>query len=83
MDKNKIIGLIVIVGLAYLVYTMMSADDPMNEHNDNETACLEANGAWAACEGDDCADGAGTCSTPAEAAEGDGDAPEGDDGTAG
>ena len=27
MDKNKIIGLIVIVGLAYLVYTMMSAED--------------------------------------------------------
>ena len=25
MDKNKIIGLIVIVGLAYLVYTMMTA----------------------------------------------------------
>ena len=58
MDKNKIIGLIVIVGLAYLVYTMMSADggntwteegcykDGELVANTDQAACVEDGQEW-------------------------------------
>ena len=72
MNKNVMIALVVVV-VGGLVWWMMSGGDPMNEHNDNEQACMDAKGVWTACDGDDCAEGAGTCSSPEEAAEDEGE----------
>jgi len=82
MDKNKIIGLIVIVGLAYLVYTMMMGGDKYADAAD-QAACeaLDPAGVWTDAVGTEGEDGyvAGSCAEPAPAEEGD-DAEEGAEG---
>ena len=77
MDKNKIIGLIVIVGLAYLVWVMMSGDQYSAATTPEDCAKCEPAGVWTAgtCDKTEftekkaCEDGegkwtAGTCAAP-------------------